>query len=154
RIACAATAMPNAPTIAIGYDEKISLCEAPHLGAADDMPKQSPAHHAQKGDTMRKSILFVAVVIITATAAVWSIATFARSKVAGPGEATETWGPVSPQEIRIKQGRTLPVEYWAHPFGGKAPGSPRPPILRWRKIFPLEPPRRLEPALVCAMIPM
>jgi len=55
---------------------------------------------------MRKSILFVAVVVITATAAVWSIATFARSKVVGPVQATEM----------VKQGRTLPVEYWAHPF--------------------------------------
>jgi hypothetical protein len=80
------------------------------------MPKQSPAHHAEKGDTMRKSILFVAVVVITATAAVWSIATFARSKVAGPVQATETSAPVSPHEIMIKQGRNLPVEYWAHPF--------------------------------------
>src|SRR5262249_54797972 len=111
-----ATAMPPAPTIAIGYDEKISLCEAPHLRAADDMPKQSPAHHAGKGDTMRKSILFVAVVIITATAAVWSIATFARSKVVGPVQATETPAPVSPQKIMIKQGRPPPVEYWPHPF--------------------------------------
>src|SRR5262245_9109826 len=108
--------LPPAPTIDIGHDEKISLGEAPHLGAADDMPKQSPAHHTEKGDTMRKSILFVAVVIITATAAVWSIATFARSKVAGPVQATETSAPVSPHEIMIKQGRTLPVEYWAHPF--------------------------------------
>src|SRR5262249_62405130 len=24
--------------------------------------------------------------------------------------------PVSPHEIMIKQGRNLPVEYWAHPF--------------------------------------
>src|SRR5262249_33187259 len=78
-VAWAATSSPPAPAIAIGYDKKIDLCEAPHLRAADDMPKQSPAHHAGKGDTMRKSILFAAVVVITATAAVWSIATFARS---------------------------------------------------------------------------
>src|SRR5215831_16445343 len=70
----------------------------------------------KRGDTMRKSILFVAVVVITATAAVWSIATFARSKVAGPVQATETSAPVSPHEIMIKQGRNLPVEYWDHPF--------------------------------------
>src|SRR5215813_3050682 len=96
--------------------KKTSLCEVPHLGAADDMPKQSSVHHVQEGDTMRKSILFVAVVVITATAAVWSIATFARSKVVGPVQATETSAPVSPHEITVKQGRTLPVEYWAHPF--------------------------------------
>jgi len=61
---------------------------------------------------MRKMIIFAAVAVIVATAAVWSIATFARSKVAGPVEATETSAPVSPHEMMIKQGRNLPVEYW------------------------------------------
>ena len=65
---------------------------------------------------MRKSILFAVIVVITATAAVWSIATFARSKVADPVQASETSAPVSPHEIMIKQGTNLPVEYWAHPF--------------------------------------
>ena len=65
---------------------------------------------------MRKMIIFAAIALIVATTAVWSIATFARSKVAGPVEATETSAPVSPHEIMVKQGRTLPVEYWAHPF--------------------------------------
>ena len=65
---------------------------------------------------MRKMIIFAAVAVIVATAAVWSIATFARSKVAGLVEATETSAPVSPHEIMVKQGRTLPVEYRAHPF--------------------------------------
>ena len=65
---------------------------------------------------MRKSILFTAVVVITATAVVWSIATVERSKFAGPVQATETSAPVSPHEIMVKQGRTLPVEYWADPF--------------------------------------
>jgi hypothetical protein len=31
-------------------------------------------------------------------------------------QSTEELAPVSPHEIMIKQGRTLPVEYWAHPF--------------------------------------
>ena len=61
---------------------------------------------------MRKMIIFAAVAVIVATAAVWSIATFARSKVAGPVEATETSAPLSPHEIMVKQGRNLPVEYW------------------------------------------
>ena len=65
---------------------------------------------------MRKMIIFAAVAVIVATAAVWSIATFARSKVAGLVEATETSAPVSPHEIMVKQGRTLPVEYWVDPF--------------------------------------
>ena len=65
---------------------------------------------------MRKMIIFAAIALIVAATAVWSIATFARSKVAGPVQATETSAPVSPHEIMIKQGRNLPVEYWAHPF--------------------------------------
>jgi hypothetical protein len=65
---------------------------------------------------MRKIIIFAVVAVISATAAVWSIATFARSKVAGPVHATETSAPVSPHEIMVKQGGSLPAEYWAHPF--------------------------------------
>jgi hypothetical protein len=65
---------------------------------------------------MRKMIIFAVVAVIVATAAVWSIATFARSKVAGPVEATETSAPVSPHEIMVKQGQNLPVEYWVDPF--------------------------------------
>jgi hypothetical protein len=61
---------------------------------------------------MRKMIIFAAVAVIVATATVWSIATFARSKVGGPVEATETSAPVSPHEIMIKQGKNLPVEFW------------------------------------------
>ena len=38
-------------------------------------------------------------------------------KVAGEVQATEAPGaPVSPHEIMVKQGRILPVEYWADPF--------------------------------------
>jgi hypothetical protein len=65
---------------------------------------------------MRKIIILAAIAIIVATAAVWSIATFAKSKVAGHVQATETSAPVSPHEIMVRQGRSLPVEYWAHPF--------------------------------------
>jgi hypothetical protein len=61
---------------------------------------------------MRKMIIFAAVAVVVATATVWSIATFAKSKVAGSVQATETSAPVSLHEIMIKQGRNLPVEYW------------------------------------------
>jgi hypothetical protein len=61
---------------------------------------------------MRKMIIFAVIAVITATATVWSIATFARSKVGGPVQTTETSAPVSPHEIMLKQGRNLPVEYW------------------------------------------
>ena len=108
--------MPPAPAIATGYAKKSACVKPLTSGPLMICQKQSPAHHAEKGDTMRKSILFVAIVIVTATAVVWSIATFARSKGAGPVQATETSAPLSPHEIMVKQGRTLPAEYWAHPF--------------------------------------
>ena len=60
---------------------------------------------------MRKMIIFAAVAVIVATATVWSIATFAKSKVASP-VATETSAPVSPHEIMVRQGRNLPAEFW------------------------------------------
>jgi len=61
---------------------------------------------------MRKMIIFAAIALIVATAAVWSIATFASSYFAGPVAATETSAPTSPHEIMVKQGKNLPVEYW------------------------------------------
>jgi hypothetical protein len=96
----AATARPPAPAIAIGYAKKSACVRRLTSG----LRTICQSNHQ-----------FVAIVV-TATAAVWSIATFARSKVAGPVQATETSAPVSPHEIMIKQGRNLPVEYWAHPF--------------------------------------
>jgi hypothetical protein len=65
---------------------------------------------------MRKIILLAAIAVIAATAAVWSIVTFARPKTAFHLQSTEERPPVSPHEIMIKLGRSLPVEYWADPF--------------------------------------
>ena len=65
---------------------------------------------------MRKIILLAAVVVITATAVAWSIVTFSKPNPAVQVQSTEEKAPVSPHETMIKQGRTLPVEYWAHPF--------------------------------------
>ena len=65
---------------------------------------------------MRRIIILAAIAAIAATTAVWSIAMFAKPTVAGQARATETSAPVSPHEIMVKQGRSIPVEYWAHPF--------------------------------------
>jgi hypothetical protein len=65
---------------------------------------------------MRKIILLTAVAVIAATAVVWSIVTFSRPKTAFLQSAEEGSASVSPHEIMIKQGRTIPVEYWSHPF--------------------------------------
>jgi|SRR6516225_7227328 len=67
---------------------------------------------------MRKIAVLAAIAaLIAAAVGIWSTATFDKPKVAGDVQATEALGaPVSPHEIMVKQGRTLPVEYWADPF--------------------------------------
>jgi hypothetical protein len=64
---------------------------------------------------MRKIILLAAVAVIAATAVVWSIVTFSKPNPAFQVQSAEK-ASVSPHEMMIKQGRTIPVEYWAHPF--------------------------------------
>jgi hypothetical protein len=51
-----------------------------------------------------------AMVAIAATAIVWSIGTVARPKFAG--NVADTAAPISPHELMVKQGKTLPVEFW------------------------------------------
>ena len=65
---------------------------------------------------MRKIIILAAIPVVIATIVVWSIAMLAKPKVAGDVRRTETSTPVSPHELMIKQGSSIPVEYWAHPF--------------------------------------
>ena len=88
------------------------------MGAAVDMRMQSRRSYAAEGDSMRKIVVLAAIAaLIAAAVGIWSTATFDRPKVAGDVQATEVRGaPVSPHEIMVKQGRVLPVEYWADPF--------------------------------------
>jgi archaellin len=65
---------------------------------------------------MRKIIVAAAFVVVAAIAAVWSISTLAKPKLAGNIEVTQTSAPISPHELTIKQGNAIPTEYWAHPF--------------------------------------
>ena len=65
---------------------------------------------------MRKIIVATAIAALTAIAAVWSISTLARPKLAGNIEASQTSAAISPHDITIKQGNAIPTEYWAHPF--------------------------------------
>jgi hypothetical protein len=69
---------------------------------------------------MRKIVVLAAIAaLIAAAAGIWSTApaTYEGPKVAGHVQATEVPGvSVSPHEIMVKQGRSLPVEYWADPF--------------------------------------
>jgi len=105
-------------TAANRHDKKIGLCEPPHNGGGGDMRMQSRRSHAAEGDTMRKIVVLAAIAaLIAAAVGIWSTATFDRPKVAGDVQATEApSAPVSPHQIMVKQGRNLPVQYWADPF--------------------------------------
>ena len=59
---------------------------------------------------MRKRFILAAIASVVAVAAVWSVSTLATPKV------TEASTPVSPHDIMVKQGNSLPVEYWTHPY--------------------------------------
>ena len=59
---------------------------------------------------MRK-IIFAGIAALAAIVVVWSMSTLARPKF-----ATEASAPMAPHEIMVKQGNSLPVEYWSHPF--------------------------------------
>jgi hypothetical protein len=59
---------------------------------------------------MRKRFILAAIAAVVAVAAVWSVSTLATPKV------TEASTPVSPHDIMVKQGNSLPVEYWTHPY--------------------------------------
>ena len=59
---------------------------------------------------MRKRFILAAIAAVVAVAAVWSVSTLATPKV------TEASAPVSPRDIMVKQGNSLPVEYWTHPY--------------------------------------
>ena len=42
--------------------------------------------------------------------------TFIKSHAATHVRATETSAPIAPHDIMVKQGKSLPTEYFAHPF--------------------------------------
>ena len=65
---------------------------------------------------MRRMVILAAMAVIAAATVIWSIAIFSKPKAVANLQATDTPAPVSPHEIMVKQGKVLPVEYWAHPF--------------------------------------
>jgi hypothetical protein len=66
---------------------------------------------------MRKHIILAAMAVlagltaVTAIAGGWSIA----HKAAGNGELTKA-SAISPHDITVKQGSSLPAQYWSHPY--------------------------------------
>jgi hypothetical protein len=58
---------------------------------------------------MRKMIILTAMVAITMAAAVWFVAPVAQPNSGKVENASE---PLSPHQIMVKQGKTLPAEFW------------------------------------------
>jgi hypothetical protein len=44
------------------------------------------------------------------------LAAIAAAAALATPKVTEASAPVSPHEIMVKQGNSLPVEYWTHPY--------------------------------------
>ena len=65
---------------------------------------------------MRKIIVLAGIAVIATVAVVWSMSTFATPKIADKVEVSEASAPLAPHEIMVRQGKGLPVEYWADPF--------------------------------------
>ena len=65
---------------------------------------------------MRKIVVLAGIVAVAALAAVWSVSTYAKPKGGNKIEAAAVSAAVSPQEIMVRQGKNVPVEYWADPF--------------------------------------
>ena len=67
---------------------------------------------------MRNHIILAAIAgvagltAVAAIAGAWSISHQAAVK----GELTKASAPASPHDIMVKQGSSLPVEYWSHPY--------------------------------------
>jgi hypothetical protein len=64
---------------------------------------------------MRK-IEIAGLAIVAATAlGMWSAATVAQSRV-GKAEVVAASARIAPHAIMVKLGRSLPSEYWSHPY--------------------------------------
>jgi hypothetical protein len=65
---------------------------------------------------MRKIIPLAAIVVLAAIAVLWSKSISSRAQTATPVEQTQTPATLSPLELMIKRGNTLPVEHAIEPF--------------------------------------
>jgi hypothetical protein len=65
---------------------------------------------------MHKRIILAAMAALALVGIVWSVVHAGHPNVVGKGEPAEASAPVSPHDEMVKQGNSLPVEYWAHPF--------------------------------------
>ena len=84
------------------------------LGAVR-MPKRIVKLITMRGRRDAQDHQSAAIAAIVGTVTFWTIVTHVKSNAAHV-QATEASAPVSPHEIMVKQGTSIPVEYFAHPF--------------------------------------
>jgi hypothetical protein len=65
--------------------------------------------------TRERLILVAAVAGVTAIAiaGAWSMS---HHKTAAGDAATQASAPMSPHDITVNRGNSMPVEYWSHPY--------------------------------------
>ncbi len=65
---------------------------------------------------MRKIIPLAGIIILAAIAILWSKSSSDRSPIVTKVEATEVPATISPMDLMVKRGNTLPIEYPTDPF--------------------------------------
>ncbi len=65
---------------------------------------------------MRKIIPLAGIIILAAIAILWSKSFSDRSPIVTKVEATEVPATISPMDLMVKRGNTLPIEYPTDPF--------------------------------------
>jgi hypothetical protein len=65
---------------------------------------------------MRKIIPLAGIIVLAAIAVLWSKSISSRAQTATPVEQTQAPATLSPLDLMIKRGNTLPVEHAIEPF--------------------------------------
>jgi hypothetical protein len=61
-------------------------------------------------------VTWFGIAAVAAIALVWSISTLAKSKFVHSAEVAKASSPIAPHEIMVRHDKSLPTEYWSHPF--------------------------------------
>jgi hypothetical protein len=77
--------------------------------------EREQVQYAQRGIRMHK-VTWFGIAAVAAIALVWSISTLAKSKFVHSAEVAKASSPIAPHEIMVRHDKSLPTEYWSHPF--------------------------------------
>ena len=70
----------------------------------------------QRNSRCARSSPLAAIIVLAAIAVLWSRSISSRAQTVTPVEQTQTPATLSPLELMIKRGNTLPVEHAIEPF--------------------------------------